>query len=96
MTDRQDYQEKAELEVEEFAEQIERAREHLGGQGEDAVEKGEMLAAMEQIRERARDTLDRMEQAEAYEEWDAIRCQMDGVLSEMRNAARTMGFTLPD
>lgn len=94
MTDRQDYQEKAEAEVEAFAEQIERAHGHLGGEGR--AEEEEMLEAMEQILERAQDTLDRMEQAEAYEEWDAVRCQMDGVLSEMRNAARTMGFTLPE
>jgi hypothetical protein len=95
MTDRQDYEEKAEIEVGAFAEQIERAREQLGGHGEEAAEE-EMLAAVERIRQRARETLDRMEEADDPEEWDAVRCQMDGVLSEMRNAARTMGFTLPE
>jgi hypothetical protein len=97
MTDRQDYQEDAEIEVEAFANQIARTRERLGGHGEGAAEEEEeMLTAMERILERAQETTDRMKETDDPEEWDAVRCQMDGILSEMRNAARTMGFTLPD
>jgi uncharacterized membrane protein YccC len=93
MTDRQAYEEKAETELEAFDEQIERARER---RGEAAAEEEEMLAAVERIRERAQETLDRMKEMDDPEAWDAVRFQMDGILSEMRNAARTVGLTLPD
>jgi hypothetical protein len=96
MIDRKQYEEKAVQELGRFEIQVELFRNQLEEAGETGVVSSDKLAAMERIQRRGEDILDRMEKAEEYDAWDAVRCQMDGALSEMRNATRNMGPTLTE
>jgi hypothetical protein len=87
MTERQEYQAQA-------AEEVDRFREWLRDKKEEAGETNEKLEAIEQILERAEQTIERLEEADTDDQWEAAHCRMDGVLSEMRNAARNVGLTL--